>query len=99
MYELQKSNSNFCSFMKISGAKWVKSVKISPKFLSGQVEAGKNIFGLGQVGLSQKEKSYTIDALHHIYVTENQLRMTGNPLSRSLEIRAYVEFGRASLNF
>ena len=66
MYELQRSNTNVCSFMKISGAKWVKSVKISSKFLSGQVEACKNIFGLRQVGLSQKEKLYTIDALHHI---------------------------------
>ena len=52
--------------MKISGAKLVKSDQISLKFLSGQVKASKNIFGLGQVGLSQKEKLYTIDALHHI---------------------------------
>ena len=53
MYELQRTNTNVCSFIKISGAKWVKSDQISTKFLSGQVEAGKNILGIGQFGLKK----------------------------------------------
>ena len=55
MHELPRSNTNVFSFMKISRGNWAKSGQISPKFLSGQVEANKNIRGLGKVVLDQKE--------------------------------------------